>query len=255
MAICLHLCRKTHAQTPWTFDIIFFCLAERLAAQSFSLGLATPSGKLDDPSFSRALPALALSKEFCSDLSFEMYNRPPTIVSGIIIAAPQDQSNVQICTPLANVIGVICCHQLCSASTCRTRNPASLDKKSLVPALLSAPYMPHGAQMPFRRPHMPLWHHICLHGATFAFMAPHLPLWRPICLSAPTFALMAPHLPLLRHICFSAPHLPFASPICLLAPQFFLRHVGHGVHIAYCDAPNNTALRFIADLGNDSLIP
>jgi hypothetical protein len=90
MAICLRLCCKTHDQTPWNFDIIFFCLAERLAAQSFSLRLATPSGKLDDPSFSRALPALALSKEFCSDSSFETYNRPPTIVSGIIIAAPQD---------------------------------------------------------------------------------------------------------------------------------------------------------------------
>jgi hypothetical protein len=43
MAICLRLCHKTHAQTPWNFDIIFFRLAERLAAQSFSFGLATPS--------------------------------------------------------------------------------------------------------------------------------------------------------------------------------------------------------------------
>jgi hypothetical protein len=42
MAICLCLCCKTHAQTPWNVDIIFFRLAEQLAAQSFSLGLATP---------------------------------------------------------------------------------------------------------------------------------------------------------------------------------------------------------------------
>ncbi len=33
MAIYLRLCRKTHAQTPWNFDIIFFRLAEQLAAQ------------------------------------------------------------------------------------------------------------------------------------------------------------------------------------------------------------------------------
>jgi hypothetical protein len=222
MAICLHLCCKTHAQIPWNFNIIFFCLAERLAAQSFSLGLATPSGKLDDPSFSRALPALALSKEFCSDSSFKRYNGPPTIVSGIIIAAPQDQSDVRICMPLANVIGVICCHQLCSASSCRTRNSASLDKKSLVPALLSVPHMPHCAPMPLwcptclMVPHLPLRHHICLHGATSAFMAPHL---------------------------------PFGSPFCLK------RHVDRGVHIAYCNAPNNTALLFIANLGNESSIP
>jgi hypothetical protein len=91
MAICVRLCHETHAKTPWNFDFIFSCLAEWLAAQSFSLGLATPSG--------------------------------------IIIAAPQDQSDVQICTPLANVIGVICCHQLCSASSCQTHNPASLEKK------------------------------------------------------------------------------------------------------------------------------
>jgi hypothetical protein len=94
MAICLLLCRKTHAKTPWNFDIIFFCLAEWLATQSFSLGLATPSRKLDDPSFSRALSALALSTEFYSDSSIERYNGSLTIVSGIIIAAPQDQSDV-----------------------------------------------------------------------------------------------------------------------------------------------------------------
>jgi hypothetical protein len=209
MAICLCLCCKTHAQTPWNFDIIFFHLAEWLATQSFSLGLATPSGKLDDPSFSRALPALSLSKEFCSDSSFKTYNRPPTIVSGIIIAAPQDQSNVQICTPLANAIGVICCHQLCSASSCWMRNPASLDKKSLVPALLSAPHMPHGTQMPFRLPHMPLWHHICLHGAPFAFMVPHLPFGAHICLNGTPFAFMAPHLPFGAPFAFCKPHLPF----------------------------------------------
>jgi hypothetical protein len=80
MVICLRLCHKTHAKTLWNFDIIFFHLAEQLAAQSFSLGLATPSGKLDDPSFSRALPALALSKEFCSDSSFGSYNNSFTIV-------------------------------------------------------------------------------------------------------------------------------------------------------------------------------
>jgi hypothetical protein len=32
MAICLHLCCETHAKTPWNFDIIFFRMAERLAA-------------------------------------------------------------------------------------------------------------------------------------------------------------------------------------------------------------------------------
>ncbi len=32
-------------------------------------------------------------------------------------------------------------------------------------------------------------------------------------------------------------------------------HVNRGVHIAYCNTPNNTVLRFIADLGNESLIP
>ncbi len=225
MAICLHLCCKTHAQTPWNFDIIFFRLAERLAAQLFSLGLANPSRKLDDPSFSRALPALALSKEFCSDSSFKTYNGPPTIVSGIIIAAPQDQSNVQICMPLANVIAVICCHQLCSASSCRTRNPASLDKKSLVPALLSAPHMPHGAQMPFRCP-ICLTAPKCLLGAPYAFMAPHLPSWRPICLYGTPFAFMVPHLPFGAHIClngapfaFMAPHLPFGAPSAFCKPH------------------------------------
>ncbi len=156
---------------------------------------------------------------------------------------------MQLCTPLANVIGVICCHQFCSASSCQTRNPASLDKKSLVLALLSAPHMPHDTQMPIDAP-------TCLYGATFAFMAPHLPiwrprlpLWRPVCLSAPTFALMAPHLHLWHHIGLSAPHLPFGSPF------LFLKHVNRGVHIAYCNAPNNTALCLTANLGNDSLMP
>ena len=44
-----------------------------------------------------------------------------------------------------------------------------------------------------------------------------------------------------------------------LIPRFELlsysNHVNRGVHIAYCDAPNNPALCFIANLGNDSLIP
>ncbi len=140
-------------------------------------------------------------------------------MSGIIIAAPQDQSDVQICTPLANVIGVICCHQLCSASSCRMRNPASLDKKSLVPALLSVPHMPHGAHMPFRSP-------TCLYGTTFAFMVPYLPLWCPICLYGATFALMVPHLPFGAHIClngtpfaFMAPHLPFGAPFAFCKPH------------------------------------
>jgi hypothetical protein len=91
MAICLRLCCETHTKTPWNFDINFSCLAKRLATQSFSLGLTTPSG--------------------------------------IIITASQDQSDVQIYTPLANVIGVICYHQLCCASSCQTRNPASLEKQ------------------------------------------------------------------------------------------------------------------------------
>jgi hypothetical protein len=60
---------------------------------------------------------------------------------------------------------------------------------------------------------------------------------------------MVPHLPFGAPFAFCNPHLPFGSPILLN------RHVNHGVHIAYCDAPNNTALRFVADLGNDSLIP
>jgi hypothetical protein len=227
MAICLGLCCKTHAQTPWNFDIIFIRLAEWLAAQSFILGIATPSGKLDDPSFSRVLPVLALSNEFYSDSSYETYNGPPTIVSGIIIAEPQDQSNVRICMSLANVIGVICCHQLCSAPSCQTCNP--LDKKSLVPALLSAPHMTHGAQVPFRSP-------THLYGATFAFRAPHLPLWHPICLYSATFALMAPHLPFGTHIClngapfaFMAPHLPFGARFAFCKPHlpfgssFFLK--------------------------------
>jgi hypothetical protein len=106
-------------------------------------------------------------------------------VSGIIIAAPQDQSNMQICMPLAKVIGVICCHQLCSAFSYQMGNPASLDKKSLVPALLSAPHMPHSAQMPFRRP-------TCLYGTTFAFKAPHLPFGAHICLNGAPFAFMVP---------------------------------------------------------------
>jgi hypothetical protein len=47
----------------------------------------------------------------------------------------------------------------------------------------------------------------------------------------------------------------FHNPIPWFDLPSYSIHVNCGVHIAYCDAPNNTALRFIADLGNDSLIP
>jgi hypothetical protein len=111
-----------------------------------------------------------------------------------------------------HVIGVICCHQLCSASSWQACNPASLDKKSLMPALLSVPHMPHSAKMLFRSP-------TCLYGTTFAFVAPHLPL-------SMGFTLMAPYLPFGAHICligapyaFMVPHLPFGAPFAFCKPH------------------------------------
>ncbi len=47
----------------------------------------------------------------------------------------------------------------------------------------------------------------------------------------------------------------FHNPIPWFDLPSYSIHVDHGVHIAYCYAPNNTALRFIDNLGNDSLIP
>jgi hypothetical protein len=54
------------------------------------------------------------------------------------------------------------------------------------------------------KPHLPLWHPICLFGTTSAF-------WRP------TFAFMATHTP------FLAPHLPYGAPFAFW-PPFAFRH-------------------------------
>jgi hypothetical protein len=51
VAICLRLCRETHAKTHWNFDIIFFRLAERLAAHHSVWGLLSLQGSWITPAF------------------------------------------------------------------------------------------------------------------------------------------------------------------------------------------------------------
>ena len=108
MAICLRLCRSTHL---WNFDLIFFCLAEQLAAQSFGIGARYPFGK----SMTHALQGTASLQHYQQDFAVIHHSGRISIIlrlCAVSISMPPNQFDARTCLPLAKCHWCsICCYQ------------------------------------------------------------------------------------------------------------------------------------------------
>jgi hypothetical protein len=108
MAICLRLCRSTHL---WNFDLIFFCLAEQLAAQSFGIGARYPFRK----SMTHALQGTASLQHYQKDFAVIHHSGRISIIlrlCAVSISMPPNQFDARTCLPLAKCHWCsICCYQ------------------------------------------------------------------------------------------------------------------------------------------------
>jgi hypothetical protein len=108
MVICLRLCQSTHL---WKFDIIFFWLAEQLAAQTFGIGARYPFGKL----MTHALQGTASLQYDQKDFAVIHLSGHISIIlrlCEVSISMPPNQFDARTCLPLAKCHWCsICCYQ------------------------------------------------------------------------------------------------------------------------------------------------